>query len=479
MFKIPLHGKLNSMYRKLLTAFALFLTVAISAQITVTNAIVPHYIQGVNGTNNNRTPFYFWAELSGLTPNATYRFYTGMDTLGSSNTSNGAGNSLLINNTTGDFRRTTNVSLSNVAGHDSLTADSSGRFSGWFGVESTGNGRYTPGMMVHPQLNMNNGAGGTSVANRVKLTAYMVRVVNYGTNSGNQNQCSFLFDRADSVTIAQKSIVLLYDSVSGNGRPISSAVVELEGINQNVITSTVAAYRDSVDLFTYRWGTINPNSNTNGVRRVEYRDLLTDTIINAETDGDGWWCSGVNTVSPSNGNIPVKLNEYFTLGSTANIPDTAYTTIPAFFTAASNDPVAYYAWDFGDNSVIGTTSSTSHTYTTTGTYVVTLVINNGACYDTITQNIVVLLGTGIAAPQPGLWFTVAPNPSNGQVSVNIRQAGERTVTIFNMLGEVVQSRQFMGTQAEFDLSSMPKGIYMIHVTDDATGKTGVHRVVIQ
>jgi hypothetical protein len=37
----------------------------------------------------------------------------------------------------------------------------------------------------------------------------------------------------------------------------------------------------------------------------------------------------------------------------------------------------------------------------------------------------------------------------------------------------------MGTQAEFDLSSMPKGIYMIHVTDDATGKTGVRRVVIQ
>ncbi|MCU0432112.1 MAG: T9SS type A sorting domain-containing protein [Bacteroidia bacterium] len=467
------------MYRKLLVLAAVLLAVAVQAQITVTSAIVPQYIQGVNGTNNNRTPFYFWAQISGLTPNATYRFYAGMDTLGSSNTSNGAGNPLLIDNATGTFRRTTNVSLSNSGGHDSLTADSNGVFSGWFGVESTGNGRYTPGNMVHPQINMNNGAGGTSVATRLKLTSFMVRVVNYGTNSGNPNQCSFLYDRADSVAIAQKSIVLLYDSVSGNGRPVSSAVVEMEGIGQNVITSTVTIYRDSVDQFPYRWGTINPNSNTSGIRRVEYRDLLTDTIIAAETDADGWWCSGVNTVSPSSGNIGIFLNEYFVLGSTANIPDTAYTTIPAFFTTSSNDPVAYYSWDFGDNSVPGTTSSTSHTYTAAGTYVVTLVINNGACYDTISQNIVVLLGTGFAAPQPGLWFTVQPNPSNGQFFVNLRQPGERSVVVFNTLGEVVLTRQFMGTQAEIDLGGMSKGIYMIHVRDEATGKTGVRRVVIQ
>lgn len=467
------------MYRKLLVSAAMLLAVAVSAQITVTNAIVPQYIQGVNGTNNNRTPFYFWAEISGLTPNATYRFYPGMDTLGSSNTSNGAGNPLLINNNTGTFRRTTNVSLSNVGGHDSLTADSNGVFRGWFGVESTGNGRYTPGNMVHPQINMNNGAGGTSVATRLKLTSYMVRVVNYGTNSGDPNQCSFLYDRADSFEVVQRSIVLLYDDVAGSGRPISSAVVELEGIGQNVITSTVAIYRDSVDQFPYRWGTINPNANTSGIRRVEYRDLLNDSIFAAETDADGWWCSGVNTVSPSSGNIGIYLNEYFTLGSTATIPDTAYTTISTFFTASSNDPVAYYSWDFGDNSVPGTTSSTSHVYTAPGVYVVTLVINNGACYDTISENIVVLLGTGVGAPQPGLWFTVQPNPSNGQFFVNLRQPGERSVVVYNLLGEVILTRQFMGTQAEIDLSGMSKGIYLIHVSDEATGKTGVRRVVIE
>jgi hypothetical protein len=467
------------MYRKLLVSAAMLLALAVSAQITVTNSIVPQYIQGVNGTNNNRTPYYFWAEISGLTPNATYRFYTGMDTLGSSNTSNGAGNPLLINNSTGTFRRTTNVSLNNPAGHDSLTADSNGICRSWFGVEATGNGRYTPGNMVHPQINMNNGAGGTSVATRLKLITDMVRVVNYGTNSGDPNQCSFLYDRADSMMITQKSIVLLYDSVSGNGRPISSGVVELEGIGQNVITSTVTIYRDSVDQFAYRWGTINPNSNTNGIRRVEYRDLLGNNITAAETDADGWWCSGVNTVSPSSGNIGIYLNEYFFLGSTANIPDTAYTTITAFFTAASNDPVAYYNWDFGDASVPGTTSSTSHVYTTPGVYVVTLVINNGACYDTISENIVVLLGTSVGAPQPGLWFTVQPNPSNGQFFVNMRQPGERSVVVFNTLGEVVLTRQFMGTQAEIDLSGMGKGIYLIHVTDEATGKTGVRRVVVE
>ena len=51
------------------------------AQITVSTAKVPLYMQGESGTNNNRVPLYFWAELSGLTPNATYRYYTNMDTL--------------------------------------------------------------------------------------------------------------------------------------------------------------------------------------------------------------------------------------------------------------------------------------------------------------------------------------------------------------------------------------------------------------
>ena len=47
--------------------------------------------------------------------------------------------------------------------------------------------------------------------------------------------------------------------------------------------------------------------------------------------------------------------------------------------AGSSDPDAdplTYAWDFGDGSV-GTGVSPSHTYTTTGTFVVTLVVNDG------------------------------------------------------------------------------------------------------
>lgn len=466
------------MHKKLLPLAALFLSLSVTAQIAVTSSIVPQYMQGVNGTNNNRTPVYYWAELSGLTANATYRYYVGMDTIGSPNTSNGAGNALVINAASGTFRRITNASLSNAAGHDSLVADSAGMYRGWFGTEPTGNARFTPGGQVHPQLNLNNGAGGTSVATRLKLTTDLIRVLNYGTASGDPNMCSFLYDQADTA-LAQKSIVLLYDNIAGTGRPISSAVLEQEGINQNVVTSITGYYRDSVDLFARRWGTINPNGNTNGIRRVEYRDLSSFAVLAAETDADAWWCSGVNTVSPSSGTIGIFLNEYFTLGSMAMIPDTAYTSLSTIFTGSSNDPVAYYNWNFGDNSVPGTTSSTSHTYTAPGTYVVTVVINNGACYDTISQNIVVLLFTNIAAPQPGLWFTTAPNPTHDQVTISVRQAGEKTVTVLNLLGEVVSRNQLTGTQLQLNFSGLPKGIYLVQLTDDATGKTGVRRIVVE
>ena len=75
------------------------------------NAIVPKYIEGNSPTNNNRVPFYFWGEVSGLTPNATYHFYCAMDTANPSTSSNGAGLPYLINPVSTIIRRVLNPSM--------------------------------------------------------------------------------------------------------------------------------------------------------------------------------------------------------------------------------------------------------------------------------------------------------------------------------------------------------------------------------
>jgi|GEM_PF-1141339 len=458
-----------------------FLALPASAQIAVNTAIVPQYMQGVNGTNNNRTPMWFWADISGLTPGATYRYYTTVDTLNASPTSNGAGNPYLVNMLSSTFRRTTNASLTNSAGHDSLTANVSGNFSGWFGVEPTGNGRFTPGTVVYPKFMFNNGAGGTSVATRVLLSADPITVINYGTTPGAALEGSALYDSAASFAIAPKDFALLYDNTSGAGRPLSIAVVEDDGMDLFAVTSIANFYRTLVDTMPQRWGTIMPNANTNGVRLVEYRDFANGGTLTFGqfSDNNGVWCSGTNTVDPSNGSTAVYLDENFSLFVTGTFPDTTYTLVPTSFSANSNGTGVMWSWDFGDGSPLDTNQNPQHTYTLPGTYTVTVIAQAPNCGVSYNDTIVVLLGTDVkpngAAANA---FSIAPNPGDGDFTLQLHGSGNKTVTVLNLLGEQVLETRSSGSTLRLDLNGQAKGVYLVRVRDE-NGRALTKKLVIR
>ncbi|HTF03712.1 MAG TPA: T9SS type A sorting domain-containing protein [Bacteroidia bacterium] len=445
-----------------------------SAQITVTSAIVPQYIQGNNGTNNNRTPFWCWVELSGLTPGGTYRYYTTMDSLNASPTSNGAGNSYLINSMSGTVRRTANVSLSNSAGYDSLLATNAGTYAGWIGCEPTGNGRFTPGTTLYPKLIVNNGAGGATVANRVLLSAYPVTVINYGTTAS-ATEGTALYD---SLNAAPKNFICLYDNTSGIGRPISIAITENDGMDLYTVSSIASFYNMNADTLPMRWGTIIPNLLGNGIRAIEERDFTSGAPVDLVADADGWWCSGVNTVNMTGGNSGTNLNSTFDLVSSAVIPDTVWVGLSANFNATTNDTAASIMWDFGDTAT-ASGASTTHTYTSQGVVSVTVVISNGGCTDTIWHNVVVMLGTNIPR-QLILAFDVFPNPTTGIVNVTAKTGTEKEVVVYNVLGDAVYSQTFTGTAFTADLSSLEKGVYFMRIRETIQGgKTATKRIIIE
>ncbi|MBK6539181.1 MAG: hypothetical protein IPG09_15935 [Ignavibacteria bacterium] len=64
------------------------------------------------------------------------------------------------------------------------------------------------------------------------------------------------------------------------------------------MASLVKYYKDSVDSRNGRWGTVIPNILTNGVRRFNIHRLTNGSVANFQTDADGVWPSGVNTVNP-------------------------------------------------------------------------------------------------------------------------------------------------------------------------------------
>jgi Concanavalin A-like lectin/glucanases superfamily/Secretion system C-terminal sorting domain len=88
--------------------------------------------------------------------------------------------------------------------------------------------------------------------------------------------------------------------------------------------------------------------------------------------------------------------------------------------------------------------------------------------------------TGISSSLPVVnSLKVYPNPSNGIFSIQNLGEGISNIAVFNLLGEeMYQSSNnniTIGKQTEIDLSTKPKGIYLIQVT---TGKSITNKKII-
>ncbi|CAN5332621.1 hypothetical protein BH09BAC5_BH09BAC5_02650 [soil metagenome] len=449
-------------------------TFAIAGGPSVLNSLVPQYIEGQTPTNNNRVPFWFWGEINGLTPGATYHYYVAMDTLLSIPSSNGAGLPYLVNPNSRNIRRVLNPSMTSTTGYDSLVVDNTGVIRGWFGLEPTGNGRFAPGMILYPKIMLNNGAGGTTVATRLYFTNDPVTVLSFGTTSMSATEGSALYD---SLGATPKNFICIYDNITATGRPLSIAIVENDSLNIKQLSSTAGFYRTNVDSLNFHWGAIIPNNLPNGVRALEERRFGTSIPIDTVTDSDGIWCYGTNTVNMTNGNSALYLNSTFTLVSSANILDTTWTGISTGFTATSNSPNSTYTWDFGDAGT-ATGSSVNHTYVAPGVVNVQVIISTGGCSDTINHTVVVELSTGIFIPM-GLSFQLMPNPTNGEFYISTREQNEKLITVSDLLGQVVYSELHNGNKISIDLSDMNHGIYLVQIKDMVTGKTGMKKIVLQ
>ncbi len=151
----------------------------------ITAEIVPQYIQGQDGSNNNRLPYAYWLTISNLMPNSTYRYINQAVVAGDDATTNGAGNIIFVN-LTGDFVRSTSPSFTTDGGYGSFATDASGSFSGWFITEATANSRFTPGNEVFMRLRLNDGNEGTTAVTYL-TTTNSATVINFGTeNDANQ-----------------------------------------------------------------------------------------------------------------------------------------------------------------------------------------------------------------------------------------------------------------------------------------------------
>lgn len=269
-------------------------------QINFTSVATPQYAGG--GISNTRLPVMFYATVSGLSPNTTYRYINQVQL--SSNfggTALGAGNPILIDHTVSPmtFIYSTSPSITTANSYGLFETDASGSFTGAFGFVTSGNATYfATGVQPFPTIAIAEDVASPVIQYRFALNQ-SITMINTGATDGT-------FIKGLSAASAG-NVVGLWSTIDGNivaQRPLAMTIVE-------DITTTGATWGANFvpgyDETAGAWNTIIPNANANGVRLIQQFDLATGNVIGCNSDADGTWPSGAVTVSPAGGATPIQI----------------------------------------------------------------------------------------------------------------------------------------------------------------------------
>ncbi len=129
-----------------------------------------------------------------------------------------------------------------------------------------------------------------------------------------------------------------------------------------------------------------------------------------------------------------------------------------------------YQWDFGD----GTTSTDSlptHTYTSNGTYPVTLVVS-GACGTDTASASIVIDNVGIEGSLGNLSVSTYPNPTEHWLQVEVQgdQRADLRLSLSDLHGRIILTNQWTHHAGEskqkIDLAALPRGVYLLHLSGE-------------
>ena len=287
------------------------ITVALSGDVQSANqpeldAFMPKYIQGMNGSNNDRVPVAIAVYVANLEPNTTYRYVNQFVDDNDGPEAAGAGN-VIYTNPEG-FYRTTSPSLSTEGGYGEFTTDGNGEGFAWFINEPTANTRFTPGNHVYLRIRLNDGHEGTNVAH-VLTTEDYATVLSFGTEAG-ANQGTAFYAASEETPM---NFVMMF-SDDDDFRPTYSTSIETTGVDYAGINQYADFYKEEVSGKDGYFGGIIPNDNADGINIIWVLDMDSYVIGEYYTENaDGMW-DEVATANPAGGLEQPIFIDLITLG---------------------------------------------------------------------------------------------------------------------------------------------------------------------
>ena len=255
-------------------------------------AYMPYYIEGNNGTNNNRVPVATAAQLENLEPNTTYRYTNQFVDDNDGPETAGAGN--VIYASPDGFYRSTSPSLSTEGGYGEFTTDEEGTAFVWFINESTANARFTPGNHVYLRIRINDGNDGTTVSQTFTTQDYAT-VLTFG-NERDAYQGTAFYAKSNE---APMGFAALYTDANHMERPVYSTPIETIGVDYGSINQYADFYKELVAGKDGWFGGIIPNNNETGINLIWIYDMNGGSSEYEATQGQ--WYPDANTVNPNAG----------------------------------------------------------------------------------------------------------------------------------------------------------------------------------
>ena len=135
------------------------------------------------------------------------------------------------------------------------------------------------------------------------------------------------------------------------------------------------------------------------------------------------------------------------------------------FTDASSNGTGW-AWDYGDGNNANVQNPGPHSYSALGTFVVTQIVSNGGCSDTVTYQVTISTITSNQGLLSQDAIEVYPNPVGNTLHVNIGDEGgeDVAITLIDATGKVVLSHIVNdGQMHSLNVSTLPKGLYVLRL----------------
>jgi PKD repeat protein len=123
-----------------------------------------------------------------------------------------------------------------------------------------------------------------------------------------------------------------------------------------------------------------------------------------------------------------------------------------------------YSWNFGDGNT-SSIANPSHTYTTSGTYTITLIASNCTFSNTITKTI--QIGALSINENAVGNFKFYPNPTTNQITIKVdNQLLGSVYTIYDTIGKSVLNGKINSELHVIDLGNLSNGVYIIEVASE-------------